>query len=138
LETVQPLPPLNTVRARARFAAFAVVTIFAGIGVHFHGAPLGYTVRDVLGDALWGMMIYWWVAALAPAAPMRVRAGVAFAICVAVELTQLVSFPLLDTLRHTMFGHMILGSGFDVRDFLAYAAGVVVAFVLERRMEHPA
>lgn len=129
---------MNTVRARARFAAFAVVTIFAGIGVHFHGAPLGYTVRDIIGDALWGMMIYWWVAALAPDARIGLRAGISLAICVAVELSQLVSFPLLDSLRHTMFGHMILGSGFDPRDFLAYAAGVAVAFVLERRMEHPA
>ena len=123
---------------RARFAAFAVVTIFAGIGVHFHGAPLGYTVRDIIGDALWGMMIYWWVAAVAPEAAVRVRASVAVAICIAVELSQLVAFPLLDTLRHTLLGHMILGSGFDVRDFFAYGAGVAVAFVLERRIEHPA
>lgn len=127
----------DTIRRRAQFGAFAVVTIFAGIGVHFHGAPMGYVVRDMIGDALWAMMMYWVISALAPDARIRVRAGVAFAICVAVELSQLIAFPLLDSLRHTMLGHLMLGSGFDARDFVAYAAGVVIAVMLERKMRPP-
>jgi hypothetical protein len=31
-----------------------------------------------------------------------------------------------------MLGHLVLGSGFDPRDFTSYAAGVLAAALLER------
>ena len=123
------------IKARARYAAYAVLTIFAGIGVHFHGAPLGYVVRDMIGDALWAMMMYWIVGVFAPAARATTRACVAFAISAAVEVSQLVHSARLDAIRHTMVGHLVLGTGFDARDFLAYSVGVGVALMLDRRMK---
>jgi hypothetical protein len=41
--------------------------------------------------------------------------------------------PVLDALRRTTAGHLALGSGFDRRDFAAYAGGVLAAVLLERR-----
>jgi hypothetical protein len=60
------------------------------------------------------------------------RAAVALACCFAVEFSQLVHLPALDALRQTTAGHLALGSGFDRRDFAAYAAGVLAAVLLER------
>ena len=117
--------------ARAKFVALAVGTIAIGLAVHLGGGSLGPTVRDVLGDALWAMMIAWWVGALAPHRSPVARAGAALAICVVVETSQLVNTPALDTLRNLPGGHLILGSGFDPRDFGAYALGVVAAAMLE-------
>ena len=34
--------------------------------------------------------------------------------------------------RRTRIGHLVLGSGFDRRDLLAYAAGVLATVLLER------
>lgn len=118
--------------ARARFVALAVGTIAIGLAVHLGGASLGPNVRDVLGDALWAMMIAWWVGALAPHRSPVARAGAALAICGAVEASQLVNTPALDALRNLPGGHLILGSGFDPRDFGAYALGVLAAAMLER------
>ena len=104
-----------------------------GLGVHMHGdAILGLALRDILGDALWAMMIAWLVAALVPGVSLRTRAIVALAICFAVELSQLLHVPALDALRHTFAGHLVLGSGFDPRDFFSYALGVLAAMLLER------
>lgn len=104
-----------------------------GLGVHFHGgAILGLALRDVLGDALWAMMIAWLVAAAVPGASLRTRAIAALAICFAVEFSQLVHGAALDALRHTMAGHLVLGSGFDPRDFFSYSLGVLAAALLER------
>ena len=115
---------------RVRYLTLAIATIGIGMLVHFHGGFLPPAVRDVLGDALWAVMIVWWIGVAAPRISLRARGLTSFAICVAVELSQAYHTPSLDALRHTVPGQLILGSGFDPRDFLAYAAGVVVAVVL--------
>lgn len=115
---------------RARYVAFALLTIAIGLAVHLGGAALGATARDVLGDALWGAMIAWWVGALAPQTRLALRISVAYLICVAVEISQLMHSPALDAFRATRIGHLILGSGFDPRDLVAYAIGVGIVGLL--------
>jgi hypothetical protein len=43
----------------------------------------------------------------------------------------LVHTPALDTLRRTTIGQLTLGTGFDLRDLLAYTLGVLAAAFLE-------
>ena len=114
---------------RARYVALAVATILVGLAVHLR-APLGPAVRDVLGDALWAAMMFWWISAAAPRVGRGRRGVIALAVCWAVELSQLVSTPGLDAVRRTLPGHLVLGSGFDPRDLAAYAAGVLVALLV--------
>ncbi len=118
-------------RARTRYFALAVGTIVLGLAVHGRGGALSPVVRDVLGDAFWAAMAAWLIAAVAPAVPLASRAAVALAFCFAVEFSQLIHLPALDALRRTTAGHLVLGSGFDRRDFAAYAAGVLAAVLLE-------
>jgi hypothetical protein len=118
--------------ARTRYVALAVGTIALGLAVHGRGDALSPVVRDVLGDALWAAMVVWWIAVIAPASRLPWRGAVALALCFAVEFSQLWDLPVLDALRRTTAGHLVLGSGFDPRDFAAYAAGVLTAVFLER------
>ena len=118
--------------ARARHLAAALVTIALGLLVHRRGAMLGPTLRDVAGDALWAAMIVWGVSALAPTTRRRWRGAAAYAVCAAVEAAQLLHTPRLDAVRATTLGHLVLGSAFDARDLLAYAAGVAAALLLDR------
>jgi len=108
------------------------------MAVHFHGSSFSLSpdARDILGDALWAAMMFWWVGAAVPAVRPSRRAAVTIAICVAVELSQLIRSPALESLRRTSLGHLVLGSGFDPRDFLAYAAGVFAAMLFERLLRH--
>jgi hypothetical protein len=117
---------------RATYVLLAVGTIAVGLLVHRSGIGLPPAPRDILGDVLWAMMIYWWIAVLAPALATRFRAAVALGICFAVEASQLLHTPALDAVRNNSIGHLFLGSGFDPRDFAAYSAGVVAAVILER------
>jgi hypothetical protein len=117
---------------RLAYVALALATIALGLLVHLGGRALAPDVRDVLGDALWAAMMAWWIGALAPARPLGVRAAIALAICVAVEGSQRYHTASLDAIRATTLGHLVLGSGFDPRDLVAYAAGVLVAVALER------
>lgn len=118
-------------RVRARYFAAASATIVVGLFVHLRGAALGPVTRDVLGDALWAAMIAWLVGAIAPNAPLLARAIAAYSVCEAVEVGQLYHSPALDAVRATFVGHLVLGSGFDARDFASYAAGVICAALLE-------
>lgn len=117
---------------RLVYSVLAAGTIAVGLAVHGGVLPLGPVARDVTGDALWAMMMAWWLGAAAPRAPLLARSAVALGICLAVELSQLIHTPALDALRRTTLGHLVLGSGFDPRDLAAYSLGVAVAAVLER------
>jgi hypothetical protein len=119
------------IRRRAAFLALACATIAVGLVVHLRGAALGPVARDALGDALWAAMIAWWAGALAPSARLAPRSAVAYAVCAFVELSQLYHAPSLDAVRATQVGRLVLGSGFDPRDLVAYGVGVAVAALLE-------
>lgn len=112
----------------------ALATIVAGLAVHFGARGLPPSVRDIAGDALWAAMMFWWLSALLIGASRLWRGIIAFAVCALVELSQLVHTPWIDALRATTVGHLVLGSGFDPRDFVAYALGVAVAMLLARML----
>lgn len=118
-------------RPRLRYLALVVLTIAAGLWVHQGGTIQHAIARDVTGDALWGMMVAWGVGMLFPHRPVAPRSAEALAVCVAVEVSQLLHTPFLDAIRHTTPGMLVLGSGFDARDLVAYALGVAAAALLE-------
>lgn len=79
-----------------------------------------------LGDALYAVLVYVLVIAVAPAVRVRRAAVVAFGICAAIELLQLTGLPatIADALPPA---RNVLGTTFHAPDLLAYAAGVALA-----------
>ena len=116
---------------RLRYIALGAVTIMVGLAVHLRGGALNPAVRDVLGDALWAAMVTWVIGALAPQLSLPWRAAAAAAIAFVVEFSQLIDQPMLNALRRTHAGHLVLGNSFDARDLVAYAAGVIAAALFE-------
>lgn len=112
----------------------ALGTIAVGLLVHGRGEALGPVARDVVGDALWAAMIFWWVSFATPRSPRLIRAAIALLVCATVEVSQLSHAPILVTLRSTRLGALVLGSGFDPRDLASYALGVVAAVILDARL----
>lgn len=121
----------SPLRTRVGFVALALSTIAVGLVVHWRGTWLPATLCDLLGDALWAMMIGWWIGAVAPNTRLASRAGLALAICWAVEFSQQYHAPALDGWRLTVPGQLIIGTGFDLRDLGAYALGVLATLILE-------
>ena len=116
---------------RVKYVALAIMTIAVGLVIHLHGLGLAGAPRDFVGDALWGAMILWWVSAFFPQAGLLTRIGAAWLTCAGVELTQLIDWAALNAARGTLAGRLILGSGFDPRDLVAYAVGVGLAALLD-------
>lgn len=90
-------------------------------------------VRPYLGDVLAVMLVF-----MAIRAVFRVGAGAAaimsLAVGVLIELGQLVGILRILGLWDHAWLRVVLGTGFDVKDLLAYAVGAVIAFALDRKM----
>lgn len=124
-------------RLRAVYGALAIASIAVGLWIHMSAAIPNARTRDVTGDAVWASMMAWWVGAATPRTSLPVRSVLTFGICVAVEVSQLVHGPVIDAVRSTTLGHLVLGSGFDSRDLAAYAIGVVAATLVELGVLRP-
>jgi hypothetical protein len=117
-------------RVCAIYSGLALATIGLGLLV-FRGGVVPAGVRDKAGDALWAIMLFWWISALLPLRSPLQRGAAAVLVCALVECSQLLHTPGLDALRRTTLGHLVLGSGFDARDLLAYAIGVALAVLVD-------
>ena len=126
---------VSTLRRRD-YLGLAIATIAVGLTVHLEGDALGARAQDVSGDALWAMMMMWWVSVLLPRVRAVTRGVLAYGACVTVECSQLVHARGLEAIRATRLGHLVLGSDFDARDLAAYFAGVCIAVALSLALEH--
>lgn len=78
------------------------------------------------------MMIYWIVSAGLPTWK-PVRGGIVAAIVTtATELSQLYHAPVLDAVRRTGLGALMLGRVFSVWDVLTYAVAVALAAAIDQ------
>ena len=87
-------------------------------------------VRPYVGDALVVVLIYCALLALVELPRTAAALGV-FAFACAVEVGQY--FDLATRLNvHSRIARTIIGTSFDARDFLAYAAGTALTLIVER------
>ncbi len=114
--------------------------------------PLGYSVRfatslgmpllqDIVGSLAYQILLMFLAAFFYPRASL---VKVAVWVCVASsvgELLQLWQPPLLQTIRATWIGRIVLGNTFTVSDFPPYAVGSFLGWLglkwLRRKMVHP-
>ena len=109
--------------------ALATLVLFLtelGIALFVHDS----FVRPHLGDTLAVILIY---LAIRTVMPWRVIPAVAAALAFAVVIEIGQAFHLISRLHldHNQIAHFVLGSGFDRKDFVAYAAGGIIVIVVE-------
>jgi hypothetical protein len=57
--------------------------------------------------------------------------------CYAIEFSQLYKAPWIDSLRHTLFGRLVLGDTFLWGDLLCYTIGVGFGVLVEMQLRRP-
>lgn len=110
--------------SRGLYAVLALATVLLGLASRRYAAGLPAWVGLYAGDALWALLLVWLLSLLRPAWPLGRVALVAGGLATAVEFSQLCQWPWLVTLRHTWWGHLVLGQGFLVSDLWCYAVGI--------------
>ena len=114
--------------------------------------PLGYSIRfstslgmpllqDIVGSLAYQLLLMFLIAFFYPRASL---AKIAVWVCVASsvgELLQLWQPPLLQAIRATWIGRIVLGNTFTLSDFPPYAVGSFLGWLglrgLRRKMVHP-
>lgn len=86
------------------------------------------------GDALWASLATLGWGFLLPRARNRVLGSLALATSFAVELSQLYNSTWIDSARATLPGRLILGSGFDPVDLLAYTIGTLISLLVVAKL----
>lgn len=111
---------------RTHLAAALLLTIITGYYLRFH-APLPDWLRDSAGGAAY-VVCFAIVARFRLAVRQAVLASLLFT-C-AVEFLQLWRAPMVERVRHTRPGRLLLGATFSWADFPPYAAGAIFAWVV--------
>ncbi len=112
----------DDVRSRPALLVGAVLVIGVGLAVHRLPGLLG----DLLGGALYAVLVYLLLAVLRPGGRAAVLAGVALAVCTVIELAQLTDGPRTAVAAVPLL-RLVIGSTFTAHDLLAYAVGAVGA-----------
>ena len=119
-------PQPSTTRNRVLYAGLALAVIAAGLLWRSGFIPLPPVVSKYGGDALWALMVFVGFGFLLPRARTLVVALLALTFSWGVEFSQLYHAPLIDAVRATLPGRLVLGSTFNWPDLPAYAAGVAL------------
>lgn len=127
------LPPerYRCVRRRGLYAAWIAVVIGCGLASRSESLALPAFLAKYGGDGLWALMIFLAFGFLLPARGTAAVAGLAAAVCAAVEFAQLYHAPWIDAVRRTWFGRVALGDTFGWGDLAAYLAGIAAGIAAE-------
>ncbi|WP_426669762.1 DUF2809 domain-containing protein [Mucilaginibacter sp. McL0603] len=93
---------------------------------HFTAIPL------FIGDILWATMVYFIVRFLFIRKKIKIVALISLLFCYAIEFSQLYKAPWIDSLRHTLFGRLVLGETFLWGDLLSYTVGIIIGVFVEK------
>ncbi|MDX2096900.1 MAG: DUF2809 domain-containing protein [Leptolyngbyaceae cyanobacterium bins.59] len=108
--------------------------------------PLGYFVRFYGGGTHWlsdflGSVAYeiFWILLVLLIWPQASVSGVAIGVFLAtclIEFLQLWQLPILQALRSTFLGRLILGNVFSWKDFLSYFLGSIAGWFWGQSLHH--
>jgi hypothetical protein len=115
------------------FVGLGAVVVL-GLGSRKYPALFPAVLDQYPGDALWALMVYLGWAFWRPRASRASIGVLAFSTSCLVECSQLYQADWLNVIRATTLGYLVLGSTFVWQDILAYAAGIVVGVVIDRRV----
>jgi Protein of unknown function (DUF2809) len=116
--------PFVNGQKRLLFVAATLATIGIGLASRKWPGLFPAFLGQYPGDALWSLMLFFAFSAIAPKAKVSRVLWAALLVSFAVEFGQLVQTPWVQSVRATTWGHLVLGSGFNAWDLLAYAVGI--------------
>ncbi len=89
-------------------------------------------VNLYLGDAIWAMMVYYFLRTFFFSSEIWKHGLLSLAYCYLTEISQLYHSDWIESIRNTRIGGLILGFGFLWSDIVSYSLGILVACILEQ------
>lgn len=116
---------------RNRLWLAVAIILVIGIGLASRRFPSYFpsTFGSQTGDALWALMVFLGIAFWFPKMERSKLTLAALAVAYLVEAGQLYKAPWINQIRATTVGHLVLGTGFQWLDLVAYAFGIAAGFL---------
>jgi hypothetical protein len=118
-------------RNRYLYIIAALIVVTLGLVSRKMVNHLPVIVNMYLGDALWALMIYLYLAIIFKTLSIKRVAISSLLFCYLIELSQLYHTTWIDQIRNTRLGGLVLGFGFLWSDILAYTMGVGIGMLIE-------
>jgi hypothetical protein len=122
-------------RYRLYLAIAMFISLALGIGSRVDTVPLAAWVQNSAGAMFYELFWMFLVAYSIPELAAGAIAGLIFILTSLLELLQLYQHPILDTIRQTLVGRLLIGSHFDPWDFLHYFIGCMIGWFLLRQLQ---
>ena len=121
-------------RIRLRFLLAAVACIPLGLAAkRIDSGPFAWVSNEAAG----AIYVLWWsllTFALLPRTSRRKIVLTVLAMTGTIEVLQLFDAPILESIRATRPGRLVLGSTFSFRDFPPYIVGPLISLLLGRAL----
>lgn len=110
-------------RSRIIYLILLIGTVALGLASRRYSFLPSF-VHLYIGDALWGLMVFFIFGFLFPKQSTLRLALFALCFSYMIEFSQIYHAPWIDSIRHTRLGGLVLGFGFLWSDLVAYVAGI--------------
>jgi len=124
---------MNRLTSR-RVASCLLILITIPVGLIWRTLRLPFFAWKYGGSVLWTVVLYGFVAALAPRLRPAAVALISALLALLVELSRLVHQPTLNTFRDTLAGKLLLGRFFSLKDIAAYWIAIAALFLIDRNI----
>jgi glycopeptide antibiotics resistance protein len=117
---------------KKRIYYFLIFILVIALGLASRSEWVPKLIYPYLGDTLYAVMMFFFIASLAPSRSSSYCFSVALLICFSIELSQLYQAEWIQEIRQHQMGALILGSGFLWTDLIAYLCGSILALLVDR------
>lgn len=122
----------NAVRNRLIYFIIFLLSIVLGLMSKVFASSLPQVLTFYLGDIIWGFMIFIGIAFLFRKKSTVYIVVAALILSFGIEYSQLLNNDILNDLRTTTLGNLILKDGFHVSSLVCYSIGVSVGALIEK------
>ncbi|MGL1937090.1 MAG: DUF2809 domain-containing protein [Fibrobacterales bacterium] len=123
--------------SRTTYLIMVISVIVLGLATRIENSILPTIITQYGGDVLWATMVYFGFTFINPKASMGkiVRATLLFSY--GIECSQLYHAPIIDAIRNTAMGGLILGFTFVWSDIWCYTLGALIGIGIDVLLIRP-
>lgn len=121
----------NAERNRMMYSLVLMATIVAGLLSRIFNDWLPSLLSLYFSDVLWGFMVFVTLALVFKKKSTLQIVIYAVVISFGIEVSLLIDHPILNDLKETTLGGLILEDGFLGTDLICFSVGIIVGFILE-------
>lgn len=126
---------LRLKKFRFIYGIMVLLTIILGLCSRKFSYILPGFIAPYVGDILWALMVFLLVRFIFISLKTPYVAIIGICFSYIIELSQLYHSPLIDSIRKTTLGGLILGFGFLWSDLVCYLIGILIGVLVDRYIQ---